>query len=173
MINWGVDDDWRFDYYPLDVGEDAFPLHAQALRIWRKRGQGGIPAWTDFDLPMDFEGLWGWLSVYDSIPEHPYSFVVRLWGTSVAVVAGYDATGTRLTAALADVRNDASTITEKDLGFCRFVLDESVIGHQYGPLRQELGEMVRYEEIVLPLSSDGITNDKALFFGVRIDLDDS
>lgn len=172
MTNWGADEGWYYDYYPLDVAEDVFPLHAAALRIWRARGKGRIPAWSDFDLPMDFEGLWGWLTVFDAVAGDSLSFDVRLWGTRITEVAGYDATGTRFSPAPRPARADASTITDSDLKFIRYVLDNGVIGYNYGPLHVELGDEIRYEEIVLPLSSDGVTNDQVLFCGVRIDMDD-
>ena len=39
---------------------------------------------------MDFEELWGWLTVLDAIEDDPLAFEGRLWGTEIVDVAGAD-----------------------------------------------------------------------------------
>lgn len=164
MTEWLVDHDWQYHCYPLDEPGATFPAFASILALWRAKGGGGLPAWADFDF-LDFEGWWGWISVYDVLDLDEPRFRVRLWGTRVAEMSGIDPTGEILMPETCASHVDSSAITLNDMKFTAHICKERLIGHMYGPQLIRYGERWMYFEIYLPLSSDGENVDKIMFAG--------
>jgi hypothetical protein len=164
MTEWLTDEDWRFQYFPLDEPEGSFAEFESIVALWRTISTSRLPSWSDFNI-LDFEGWWGWLSVYDAVDGQPLEFDVRLWGTEVVQISGHDHTGKRLSAKNLPDKTDPTEISSNHLKFVRFILDESVIGLATEPYRADWGASKLYTEILLPLSSDGANNDKVLFAG--------
>ena len=164
MTEWLVDHDWHYHYFPLDESETSFPGFASVLSLWREKGDGGFPAWSDLDF-MDFQDWWGWLCVYDVLDVEVPSFKVRLWGTRIAELSGIDLTGRALIPEACTTTVDATGITLNDLRFAAKICKERLLGFNFGPHKIEYGERWMYHELSLPLSSDGECIDKLLFAG--------
>ena len=164
MTEWLIDGDWRYENFPLDGLDNCLAGFESIIELWRSKATPNLPSWTDFDL-LDFKEWWGWLVVYDCVDGQPLEFDVRLWGTNVVDITGHDRTGKRLTGENRPDKSDPTNVSINNLKFSRFILDESVIGYTSEPYRAGWGASKRYREILLPLSSDGINNDKLLFAG--------
>lgn len=161
---WTTDQNWTYETYSLDTSSQTFGPFASIVDLWRSRGSDGIPDWNKFQL-MDFEGWWGWIIVYDVVDIEPPSFKVRLWGREFVKHLGYDLTGQLLTMGDAEPKTDAKHITANDLLFNRHLLDDSLIGHAFGPIDENFGNKQNYWELMLPLGAVDKPPDKLLFAG--------
>ncbi len=164
-MEWKTDPYWRYETFSLDAPADSFDIFAGPVRMWREKAGPERPApdWRDITL-ADLEGWWGWSQVYDLADPVEAVFRVRLWGSRLAQVLGYDITGKIIRAADSAPAADARLITRNDLEFARYLLDEGLIGRGSGPLNIEHGIDINYFEIMLPLSADGQAFDKLLYF---------
>ncbi len=157
-------DDWTYETYDLDQPSQAFGPFEQIIRLWRSKRRDALPDWSDFQF-MDFEGWWGWISVYDVVDHTPPSFRVRLWGVESVRHLGYDPTGQLLTASDIETSSDAKHVTVTDLQFARHVLDTECIGHAFGPIDAGFGDQQNYWELLLPLRTDNQKTDKVMLVG--------
>lgn len=164
MTLWLRDNDWEFHTHPIDTPSAELPWFQGFIDLWRTKITDRFPAWRDFDF-LDFEEWWGWISVYDAVPGDPESFDIRLWGTKIADFTGYDLTGRRLHTANPQVPEERHTSTGDDLRFIRHLLDEKLIGTTNGHFSAEGSRMGHYQEIHLPLASNGCDPDSMLFLG--------
>ena len=166
MAIWKSEGEWRYEYFSIDQSEEAIFSSGfeSIIRLWRLKSKTLPPRWADFEF-MDFREWWGWLSVYDSIDGQSFEFDVRLWGTKVVETTGHELTGKRLSLETLPEISDPTGVSSNSIKFARYNFDEGVIGITSEPFRADWGPNTRYNEILLPLSSDGTTNDKILFAG--------
>lgn len=163
-MEWLVDEDWHYEVFSLTTPTERFDAFADFVALWRSKHAERLPAWSDFDL-MDFEGWWGWVSVYDIVDLAVPAFRVRLYGTKIVDVTGFDPSGRVLTPKDAGTTVDATTITENDFKFLAHVVSERLIGRMHGPYKIGLGPSLMFHELYLPLSDNGVDIDKMMFVG--------
>lgn len=168
MTRWLTDGQWVYDTYSPDEPSETFEGLAPLVSRWQiKRNSHPnrkIPSWSDFDL-HDLEGFWGWATVYDLIDLETPSVFVRLWGTNVARICGYDITGQTITAEGRPHAVDYTTITANDVRFLAHLASHQRIGFSGGPYVAELEDWNQYRELHLPLSNDGETITNILMVG--------
>ncbi|MBO6521199.1 MAG: hypothetical protein JJ900_09780 [Rhodospirillales bacterium] len=164
-MEWKTDPYWRYETFPLDALADSFGVFAGPVAMWREKAgpERPVPDWPDISL-NDLEGWWGWTHVYDALDPSEAAFRVRLWGSRLAQVLGYDITGKIIRAEESAAAANPQLITRNDLEFARHLLDKGLIGRGSGPLNIEYDVDIDYFEIMLPMSADGRTFDKILNF---------
>ena len=87
----------------------------------------------------------------------------------MSTTTGHELTGKRLSPENLPDRSDPTGVSLNNIKFARFILDESFIGVTSEPYRKDWGSAKLYNEILLPLSSDGNKNDKVLYAGKIVD----
>ncbi|MEQ8665067.1 MAG: hypothetical protein RIC16_05025 [Rhodospirillales bacterium] len=162
---WKNDGYWHYETFSFHEPPATFGVFEPMVELWRAKTPAGAaaPDWRHFEL-TDLKGWWGWSHVYDAVPGEPLHFRVRLWGSNIASVLGYDVTGQLLRPETAAGAADAQNITRDDLEFARYLLDNAQLGRGSGPIDARFGNVCDYQEIMLPLSGDGQTLDKVLYF---------
>ncbi|MGD8809019.1 MAG: PAS domain-containing protein [Gammaproteobacteria bacterium] len=124
------------------------------LRYWQLAGRGGMPSRTDLD-PADIPGLLSNVILID-VQRAPIRFRVRLCGTEVDRLLGRNFTGCYLD-------DMTASYFERDI-----LLDyaEAVLHKRPKVARRSImtpeGNWLRYQRLLLPLSSDGWDVDKLL-----------
>jgi len=154
---WLRDDEWKFEFHPLDTPPSVFGRFAAFKALWdNKRSGDRLPAWRDFDL-MDFEPWWGWLTVEDIVTTEGYGYDsrYRLFGTQVAELFQADFTGRKMSEidgflTPVDVQNGAKMVSERLITVSR------------GPMRWQDRTYNTYTFVELPLADDGVEIDKVL-----------
>ncbi len=160
---WREDDDWAYNLFPLSEPEGTFGPFSGLVRIWRDKAQDAyLPAWSDFDL-MDFAGWWGMLAVFDVIEEQPFAFKVRLWGTKLVELGGFDLSGEVLAPSPDFKSQDKKQITRTDVEAWRETIDTRQICVANGPVNVQYVGIGELRYVCLPLADDGLTIDKLLY----------
>lgn len=160
---WCREDDWVYELYPLDEPSETFPGFETILRLWRAKSRNdSLPKWSDFEM-MDFEGWWGWINVYDFHGANRERLLVRLWGSRIAEICGFDLTGRELTPSGDNGRVDAQHITKTDIAHHRAAAEKKQIAYSHGPVKVEYRAWKRLYDLGLPLAEDGEYVDKILY----------
>ena len=163
---WRRDDDWFYEFHPIDVDSGVFPAFASLIELWRSKRRGNaLPRWRDFDL-QELQEWWGWLAVYDLDGPDAEIIRVRLWGSNIAEISEFDLTGKIMTA-MPDAEMDARHITPTDIEFHRKAAQSPCIGHAYGPVTIRFDAGRDYHVLGLPLVRAGPGIDQ-LLYGVRL-----
>jgi len=157
---WLHDEGWEYHLTPVSAAQAVPDYFRSFLELWESKRDGDAwPAWSDFDL-MDFQGWWGWVSVFDEVPDDDHAFDVRLWGSKVAKAAHFELSAKRLHGSETTPDGVALHVTNSDILFMRNVLDQGRIGYCHGPIHLEVHVLGHYSMVALPLSAnrDGIAS---------------
>ncbi|MCP4710458.1 MAG: PAS domain-containing protein [Planctomycetes bacterium] len=154
MIQPGGNENWKFERFPSNSAAEKFGAGSRFVELWQKKKQKRqMPSWNDYQLEEFFE--WnGRIMVLDIIPT-PFDARVRLWGTKLVDVLGYDRTGMLLS------EIDIPDI-EMDIQYYKELCEKPCIGSRNGPINWAHRQHVNVSHLDLPLSSDGHTADKIL-----------
>lgn len=132
--------------------------HPRLRRLYEywaeKRGERALPARADLD-PLDMTFVIGNLILVDVLPGEPLGFRIRLHGTNLAERIRFDLTGKMLEALPQPEFRELTRQT-----FTKVAITGK-------PMRVERDRLIddralRYETIILPLSSDGTNVDRLI-----------
>lgn len=147
---------WRHTFLPLDTAPERVNPGNEVVALWQgRRGASRLPAWSMFDM-FDFKPWLGSVSV-DRVTRDPFDTTVRLWGTKLRELYGFDATGWGL-------RRDYARrgLTTDDFEFWRKVVSDPCIGIGQGSVDWQGRDFVRVTRVFLPLAEDGNVVDHVL-----------
>jgi len=139
----------------LPVPNISAPQLRQLYAYWyERRGNRSYPCRADFD-PIDLRFILGNLILVDVLGGEPPRFRVRLHGSNLSRRHGYELTGKML--------DELPVSEQRDLAHRSFtsVAQSGIPLHAHRDLWLN-NRRVRYETIVLPLSSDGTAIDMLL-----------
>ena len=144
---------WTHTFFPLNgsvAEETGFP---EIVRLWSsKRFKGPLPSWSSFDF-NDFAPWMGYVSV-DDISYDPFDCYTRLWGTALANLYQYEATGKSLLETY-----ELRGMTEQDFQFWVRVATEPCIALADGTIDWQRRDHIQVQRIFLPCGEDGSTTD--------------
>ena len=86
-----------------------------------------------------------------------FDCTVRLWGTELSRLYGFDATGVS-----AREGRDIRGLTQEDFDFLVKVADDPCIATSHGTVDWKKREFVKISRVFLPLAEDGKTVDRIL-----------
>lgn len=150
---------WRYSYLDIDCApEEAGPFES-VLAAWnaKRRPEGGLPAWSDFDM-TNFRRWHGWLNMFEVLRRDPICFRYRLWGSWFREFLGQDLTWI-------EICGDGYGFDEDDFRFLSGLIEGPKIGVWSGPVFWQEREYVHLSLFSLPLSSDGRQVDRVLTAG--------
>ncbi len=120
-----LDDQWMMATFPIDAPSEVFGEFESFIRVWKAKVKNDrLPDWRDFEL-QDFEGWYGWLSVFDVEQRNPLRLRCRLWGTNLVRMFGYD-----LTNKYREVGNHGYQTDDDE--FAEVLLEGNLIGYDKG-----------------------------------------
>lgn len=138
------------------------PRLRQLYAYWDdKRGDRPAPSKAEID-PVDIPHLLGHIFIYD-VEQSPRDYVMRLFGTALTELFGRDVTGNRFAEIFPEEINDPTIREEYDA-----VVDRWTPIAACRDARWSQKEHIRYERLLMPLSSDGRVVDRLLGGAYRL-----
>lgn len=171
---WQEDEGWFYELINMDEPPEQFGRFANIVALWRSKWRGNaFPAWSSFELE-ELRDWWGRLFIYDLEGDEMETIRIRLWGTEVASMSGFDLTGQTVVADDEKASKDTRYHSTIDLEFCREIARRGNLGHACGPMidgRTE--EILTYHIMGMPLSREGRKFDQVLYAGFNVEQDSS
>ena len=145
-----------------DAADETFVEFRDLVALWKSRRAGRrLPARADFDIE-DFRAWLGWICLFDVIEGDVFDLQVRLWGTDIAIMLGFDMTRRRMAAANYAETDRLRGYIADDMAFWARIARTGTIGLTDGSLILDERRVMKYRDIFLPLSSDGERVDKII-----------
>ncbi len=140
---------WTQNFYPID-GVVAIPsVDPDLIALWEQsRGGVGLPKWSGYDM-FDLRPWLGFVAV-EQVSIDPFDCTMRLWGTHLRDLYGFDATGWRMTDSVKE-----RGLTGADFAFSKRVVTEPCIAVSNGRLDWIDREHRAVQRVFLPFSEDG------------------
>ncbi|MEQ8667495.1 MAG: hypothetical protein RIC16_17375 [Rhodospirillales bacterium] len=160
---WQHNSGWSYEHYPIEEDPGRFAPFESLVLLWRSKWSANrLPGWSSFEL-LDLSEWWGALAVFDAVEGDPYAFDVRLWGTLLVELGGFDLTGQRLAPGPETNDEDTKQITRADVEAWRRSIDDRTICMAQGPVHVELRNIGLLRYVVLPLGDDGLNANQVLY----------
>lgn len=160
MTIWGEAHGWIYEMFPLDTPSDSIGILGPFKELWdAKCIEDAIPAWRDFELE-DFADWYGWVIVEDVLPEPEYNSKIRLWGSNITKLYGFDLTGKKsrdyegVLYSVEDFQMCKEIVNNKSFRVCSGPLDWNQ-DHYWNPT-------THYTMIQMPLADDHENVDKLI-----------
>lgn len=151
MTVWKIVETWKFEYFDLEDDVPVLDTFNNFIKLWhRKRGYRLAPAWRDFQFE-ELSEWWGTMLIIDIQPE-PFDFYYRLFGSVVADLLEFDATGkwaTELAGSEYDLKDD--------MDFYQMLTRNPSLSYSHGTVHWQNRQHVGCSFVELPLSDDGET----------------
>ncbi len=148
--------EWQHRFHALDSEPAAIMPGGDLVRLWAsRRGDRLLPAWSRFAMD-DFRPWLGLVSI-DTVSHEPFDCTVRLWGTRLTELYGFEATGRSLRRDY-----DLRGMTPGDFRFWEQVALTPCIGVGSGSVDWQDREHVRVTRVFVPFGEDGQTTDTIL-----------
>lgn len=152
---------FRKELMNIDVGSIRSPYLKQAYAYWEgKRVGRKLPSRADID-PAEMKPFLAHTLLVD-VSYDPISFTIRLAGTRLADIHGYELTGMNLESV--DLGNQRAQIISEYLMTVESG-EPCYFTHKY---QTAIGKLLNYERLLMPLSSDGESVDMLLGIHERL-----
>jgi hypothetical protein len=160
-----IEEEWRYELFPLDSDAELFPGFEAVLTEWRAACRGNeFPRWADI-TPRGFDGWWSWAYAVDILQTSPFEGRVIYCGSHMARAMGVDATYKSVTAADAVPYWESNYLCPADVAFYEALATEPRIGRTTGPVHLTNEHFGTYQDVVLPLATKSKPLGRLLFLG--------